>query len=162
MSTTVDVQRVVIPNQPHEWPELPPALVEALRAGGGTLWHTDRCVAVMDESGLFVRRRRCSLDCPVALFRRVLASRWFLIRNDSVPGYYPTCDNCGRVHTYMTLACVERPFNGLTEIYGVLNDAKLDGQNRVVEGFRYGALVPITAAEAAKYVQRIRDRGERI
>ena len=159
---SVDVQRVVIPNQPHEWPELPEALVVALRAGNGTLWHAEGCRAVTDESGLFVRKRRCAPDCPVALFRRVLGQRWFLIRNDSVPGYYPHCERCGQVHTYLTLACVERPFNGLTEIYGVLNAAKMAGGDRIVEGFRYGALVPISAADAARYIGRIRDKGERI
>lgn len=155
-----DVQRLVLPETPPQWAGLPESLTEALRLGNGVVYHDAACPAVMD--GPFVRRGRCVPRCPVLAMQRVLAGRTFLIRNDSTFGYYPRCGRCNQVHQFLTLACVERPFSALTEIYGMLNEHRVDGDNRIMEGFRFGALVPITPAEAERLKQRIRDRGERI
>lgn len=159
MTATLDAQRLILPDTPPEWAAgLPPELAAALARSHGILFHDPRCVAVMD--GPFVKRRRCAPGCPVAAMNAVLAGRTFLIRNDSNVGYYPRCGRCNRVHRYLTLACVERPFSALTEIYAVLNEHRLDGPDRIVEGLRFGALVPITPAKAEELKARIRARGE--
>jgi hypothetical protein len=160
VSTKLDAQQLILPDTPPEWADLPDALKEALRLANGVLFHDAACTAVMD--GPFVRRRRCVPHCPVVAMNTVLAGRTFLIRNDSNFGYYPRCGRCNQVHQFLTLACIERPFSALTEIYGMLNEQRMDGPNRLMEGFRFGALVPITPAEAELLKQRIRDRGERI
>jgi hypothetical protein len=156
----LDVQVPILAENPVGWPEVPARLRQALAAGDGMLWHLDGCTARME--GPFIRDRRCAPGCPVAAFNALLAGRWFLIRNDATAGYRPRCGRCNRVHAFLTLGCVERPFNGLTEIVGMLRDFRVAGRDRVMEGFRFGALVPITATEARRLAGQIRERGERL
>lgn len=159
MTATLDVQRLVLADNPPGWPALPQPLRDALRAGGGTLWHGRACVAAL--RGPHDIRYACAPDCPVRLMQQVLARRWFLIENDAVPGYRPECGRCGQKHRYLTLMCVEKPFNGLTSIIAKLRDVRVEGNDRIAEGFRLGKLVPIKAAEALVLRQKIRDRGGR-
>jgi CelD/BcsL family acetyltransferase involved in cellulose biosynthesis len=155
---TLDVQVPILAENPPGWPEVPARLRRALAAGDGMLWHLPGCAARME--GPFIRRGACAPGCPVADFNALLAGRWFLIRNDASAGYRPRCGRCNQVHDFLTLGCVERPFNGLTEIVAMLRDFRAEGRDRVMEGVRYGALVPITAAEAQRLAGRIRAKGE--
>lgn len=156
MSASVTAQRLLLPDNPQVWPDLPEPLVRELAAGGGTIWHHRDCLARWDGAKL---RHTCVPSCPVRLLHEVLANRWFLIRNDSVPGYYPDCEVCHGVHRYLTAGCVEKPFNGHTEIIGMIQQERVEGADRVHRGFRLGALVPISRAKAAVLRERIRGRG---
>lgn len=160
MTATLDVQRLTLADNPPQWPALPQPLRDALAAGGGTLWHRRDCVPVM--RGPLDIRYRCASQCPVRLMHEVLARRWFLIVNDAVPGYRPECGNCGAKHPYLTLKCVERPFNGLTEVIAKIRQPRIVGDDRITEGFRLGALVPIRAIEAHVLKEKIRAKGGRI
>lgn len=157
MSVELDVQSLILPDTPPEWPDLPPVLVAALRDGSGILIHDRRCRPIWQDG--FVIAHRCVGDCPVWQSRQVLAGRWFLVVNDAVPGYKPRCTNCGQRHTYMTYRCVEKPYNGLTELVALLTEPRVEGNDRITEGFHFGKLVPITAAKAAELHARIRARG---
>lgn len=147
--------RLILPDAPQEWPELPELLRRAMGAGGGTIWHHPDCQARWDGAKL---RHTCVADCPVRLMHQVLAGRWFLIRNDSVPGYYPTCGVCDGVHRYLTAGCIEKPFNGHTDIIGLIQRDRVESGDRVRRGFRLGALVPISRAKAVVLRERIRAR----
>lgn len=160
MSAALDVQQLVLPDRPPQWPDLPPPLRAALNAGGGTIWHRSGCVATL--RGPHDLHYRCVADCPVRLMRETLARRWFLIVNDAVPGYRPECGRCGVKHQYMTLMCIERPFNGLTEVIAKIRQPRIEGPDRITEGFRLGALVPIKAIEALVLKEKIRAKGGRI
>lgn len=160
MGATLDVQQLILADRPQEWRELPQALAEALRAGGGTVWHHRDCTGVLRGPHDLVYR--CVDGCPVKQMQSVLANRWFLIRNDSVPGYYPHCGLCGAVHRYLTRGCVEKPFNGLTEVMAKIRQPRVDGADTITEGFRLGALEPITAIKAWELKERIRAKGYNI
>lgn len=156
MSAALNAQRLVLPDNPQVWPDLPEELVRGLAAGGGTIWHHRDCVGYWDGAKL---RHTCVARCPVRLLHEVLHGRWFLIRNDSVPGFYPDCGVCGGVHRYLTAGCIEKPFNGHTEIIAKITQERVEGANRLHRGFRLGALVPISRAKAAALRERIRGRG---
>ena len=160
MSATLDVQRLLLADNPPGWPALPQPLLDALRAGGGTVWHHSACVATL--RGPHDVHYACTPDCPVRLMNRVLAGRFFLIENDAVPGYTPICGRCGRKHQYLTLMCIEKPFNGLTSIIAKLRDVRMEGANEITECFRLGKLVPIKVSEAIVLQQRIKAHGGRI
>lgn len=156
----LDVQRLLLPENPPMWPGLPQPLIDALNAGGGTLWHHRDCQSFWHRGTL---RYQCVSPCPVQMSEKVLARRWFLIENDAVPGYTPICGNCGAKHTYLTQMCIEVPFNGITEVIAKFKEPTIaTNGDAVTECLRLGALVPITAAEALILKTRIRARGGHI
>lgn len=160
MSTTLDVQRLSLAAVPPQWPGLPQPLADALRAGDGTLWHHAGCRAVWHCGA---PRYDCDKACPVRLAEETLRRRNFLIVNDAVPGYRPACTRCGQRHRYLTQMCVEVPFNGTTEVMARLRAPTIaTNGDAVTECFRFGALEPITAAEALILKARIRARGGHI
>jgi hypothetical protein len=156
MSALRTAQRLTLADNPPQWPALPEPVQRALVAGGGTVWHHRDCVAVWRGPKL---THDCVRDCPVRLMHEVLAKRWFLIRNDNIFGHYPDCERCNGVHTYVTAGCIERPFNGKTEIMGLLEQDRAGGFDGVVRGFRLGNLVPIKAIEAFVLREKIRAKG---
>ncbi len=155
MTATLDVQRLILPEVPPQWGALPRVVIDALHAGGGTLWHHRDCVARRHGPRLAYD---CAAACPVQVAEGVLANRWYLIENDAVPGFRPECGICGRKHRFLSLACLDKPFNGLTEIFAILRQPRIEGRDRITEGFRFGALVPITSREALVLRERIRGK----
>jgi hypothetical protein len=86
------------------------------------------------------REERRAIDAVIAL-------RPYLVTN----GQRARCRRCGAVHPYLTLACVERPFTGWTELFALVRQ-----QNVVL---RLGDIVPIDRATAQALIERIRARG---
>jgi hypothetical protein len=152
----VTAQRMLLTDSPPGWPVLPQPLLDGLRAGGGTLWHHRDCAPHWHGPRL---DHDCVADCPVRLMHEVLAQRWFLVRNESIPGFYPDCTVCGRVHQYISAGCIEKPFNGETEVIGLITDHRAGGPGGVTRGFRLGALVPIKRIEAFMLREKIRAKG---
>lgn len=97
-----------------------------------------------------------------AALNRIAAGRWFLVRNS----WSARCDQCNRVHPYMTIRCVEGPFNGLRQVYEWIRtqepeDRKVGSLNGsyAAKGVDMDMIVAISQRDAAIYNQRIRDRG---
>lgn len=84
-----------------------------------------------------------------AAFDAVIQLRPFLITN----AQKARCRRCGQVHAYLTLACVERPFSGWSELLMLVRDQSL-------KGLRLGDIVPITLEQARALAEKIRARGE--
>lgn len=122
---------------PPQWAKLPDELLAHLRP----------------VNGVYSPAQRAALN-------RIAAGRFFLIRNEPIHGAGRTpCGRCGRRHKYVTIRCVECPFNGLREAWTWLSTSELGlGISGVIQP---GTLEPIAAAEAARHEQRIRDRGGR-
>jgi hypothetical protein len=159
--TALDVQKLILPTTPPQWPELPQPVRDALIAGGGTLWHHGACAQRLGPGGSLAYA--CAAACPVRLAEEALRRRNFLIVNDAVPGYRPICGRCGQKHQYLTQMCVEIPWNGLTEVIAKFKEPTIaTNGDAVTECLRLGALVPITAAEALILKTRIRQRGGHI
>jgi hypothetical protein len=156
VTATLDVQRLVLADSPPGWPKLPEPLQVGLQAGGGTLWHHRDCVPRWVGPQLL---HDCVPTCPVRLMHEVLANRWFLVINDAIPGYRPECGVCNGHHRYLTAGCVEKPFNGETEVIALITDHRASGPDGVQRGFRLGALVPIKRIEAFMLREKIRARG---
>ena len=112
-----------------------------------------------------------------AALNRLAAGEWFLVRNF----LRCHCEHCrphkhsrllGAVHDYVTIACTESPFNGLRQImWWIEGEAR---RTNTSEGALYAvvkdymvkhpdqdAFVPISAKDAAKLNDRIRQRGGR-
>lgn len=121
---------ILPPDAPPEWAAIPAELLARLAPRGGILtpW------------------QRRELD-------RIARSRWFLIRNEG--GY--RCRRCRAVHAYLTWGCVERPFNGLNEVVGLLRQA--EGRDLTLSGVRFGTIVPISETKARELIERMRARG---
>lgn len=132
--------KLVDSRYPPEWETIPSELLERLAPQG--------------EKFITTRQR--------AALNRIAAGRNFLIRNV----WDVRCDKCNRIHTYLTLACVEAPFNGLRQFYEWIDSQ--DDPNRIYDGLRefsvrnpgLDSIVPISQSDADTYNQRIRDRRE--
>ncbi|MDQ3540415.1 MAG: hypothetical protein M3440_06975 [Chloroflexota bacterium] len=123
-----------------EWSAIPGELMEML-APSGTAYLTTR--------------QRAALN-------RIAAGRWFLVRNSCGA----RCEGCNRIHAYMTIRCVEGPFNGLRQVYEWIKpqdnwdrDVSVQSGDYAVRGADMDMIVAISQADAATYNQRIRDRG---
>lgn len=122
-----------------DWATIPDELLEALAPTGTTYLTT---------------RQRAALN-------RLAAGRHFLVKNL----WGARCDGCNRIHPYMTIRCVEAPFNGLRQVYEWI-DSQADAE-RIYRGLRelsvrnpdMDGIVAISASDAGRYNQRIRDRG---
>jgi len=161
MTAALDVQRLILPEMPPHWPDLPQPLKDALSMGGGTLWHHSGCREVWHRGQLAYA---CAATCPVRLAEQTLARRWFLIVNEPVVGIErPRCKYCNAQHQYLSNHCVEIPWNGTTEVIAKFRGPTIAANgDAVTECLRLGALVPITAAEALVLKTRIRAKGGHI
>ncbi len=97
-----------------------------------------------------------------AALNRIAAGRHFLVRNT----WRARCEHCIRIHSYMTIRCVEGPFNGLRQVYEWIKpqddwdrDGGVSGGDYTARGASMDMIVAISQADAATYNQRIRDRG---
>jgi hypothetical protein len=127
---TLDPLAPVLPDLPPEWDAIPPEILARLAPRGGIL----------------TPAQRRELD-------RIARARWFLIRNE---GSW-RCRRCGAVHAYLTWGCVERPWNGLNEVVGLLR--QVEGRDLTLSGVRFGTIVPITEVQARALIERMRARG---
>lgn len=152
---------------PPEWASIPPEILTLLVP---TMTRTIVLPGgehrVIENSGMITPQQRALVD-------RVLASRWFLIKNGGVVTK-ARCLRCKRYHRYITLGCVEKPFNGMTEIVGFIHRSTTVGVSRTKIGHRQyretplmeqsmdavelGAIEPITVVRARDLILRIRGR----
>ncbi len=93
---------------------------------------------------------------------RLAASRHFLVKNT----WNARCEHCNARHQYMTIRCVEGPFNGLRQVYEWIKpqedwdrDGGIANGDYAARGASMDTIVAISQADAARYNQRIRDRG---
>lgn len=152
MSITIDPRSLVIRESPPEWPAIPGELVERLaptppqpiRDQFGK-WH------YFSQFPMFTPEQKAQLD-------RIAAGRWFLIRaNDRV-----RCTLCGGKHPYFTRGCVEKPYNGLTEITtALLTVRSASGRVRETEysAVKLGDIEPIAEIKARRLREAIIMRG---
>ena len=135
---TFDPTQPNLDDLPPEWDELPAEVLARLLTVGPVL--------TTEET---------------AELNRIAQARWFLVRNDS----RARCGNCrqgmlpGAIHDYLTLKCVEAPFNGLRQLQ--LYTQHVDGADLVWTHFSAGTIVPITATKARQLNERIIERGGR-
>lgn len=96
-----------------------------------------------------------------ALRERILANRWFLIRNDNGG----RCSRCGRHHEYITSFCIDWPHNPYSELHltrtvpvvdeGGLGGLRVRVEEVTIEAIKAGEPVPIRRADAEKLLARI-------
>ncbi len=165
---------------PQEWAQIDYRILEALLPlRTKTLYTGQDEIKIVNFQGIMTAEQRKMVDA-------ILAGRWFLIKNGGVLA--PA--RCGRCksykHPYLTLGCVEKPYNGLGEIVALIERQTQRGVARVVKSYRgqgqrhavrqgvdkplydkeltaaeFGGIVPITPQEAAKYIDKINDKGYR-
>jgi hypothetical protein len=158
-------------NLPAEWAAIPHQILEALiplqtqslAVPGGE-------VRIVNFRGILTNAQKRRVD-------EILASRWFLIKNG---GVLPParCTRCGSTsHPYLTLGCIEKPYNGLGEIVALVEQQTQRGVARIVKAGRQatekplydttldaveiGAIVPITPEKAKALIDRINAKGYR-
>lgn len=132
MTAVLDIRKMVIPGGPSAWETVAAETLAGLKVGPTGLLTPDQWRTMQ---GIWGRR-------------------WFLVRADT--GLCSRCTRCGQRHTYVTLGCVPRPWNGITELFGVLDAAHGPGYNQIV---RFGDIVPLTRADACKLYEQIRGKG---
>jgi hypothetical protein len=128
----LDLMAATMPDLPPQWETVEPDVLATLRP----------------EGGIYTPQQHAAL-------KRIAGRRWFLIRANT--GLASRCRECQQVHTYLTLGCVELPFNGLTEVIGLFD--RYQGRDRVIDAVALGDIVPITRDEARTLYGRIRARG---
>lgn len=133
-AATIDIRKMVLPTGPSEWETIEPEVLAGLKVGPTGLLTPDQWRTMQ---GIWGRR-------------------WFLLRADT--GLVSRCrrPGCGRMHRYVTLGCIPRPWNGITELFGVLEAEYGAGYNQIV---RFGDIVPITREDARKLYGQIRAKG---
>lgn len=119
---------------PPEWAELPAELIDALTP----------------KNGLYTPAQMRQLTA-------LAKGRWFLLRNDGPSGERWPCKRCGRLHSFFTLGCVARPFNGLQSIVGLIRQR--DGPDVAWSSVALGSIVPIPADKARDLLAEIQGRG---
>lgn len=125
-----------LPDMPPEWATIPDEIITRLVPSGGYTTPEQQ-----------------------AELNRIAAGRWFLVRNE----LRARCGACrqgtlpGAIHEYLTIACVEAPFNGLREV--VLFMQSHEHGDLLFSGLSAGTIVPITAERAAQFNRRIRQHG---
>lgn len=97
------------------------------------------------------------------LIEKIARSRWFVMRNDGPMLDRARCGRCNRIHAYLTLGCIERPFHGLQEIVGMIETYQAEGKHveRLLTSIRLGAIVPISRKQARQLADKIRAKGIR-
>lgn len=143
---------------PPEWDEVPPELLarlvpQATRTIPFTLPNGQVELRQWNFTGVLTKEQRAQIDT-------IVAGRWFLIRNDGPTLERARCGRCGNLHKYLTLACIERPFHGLDEIYALIE--QIEGRDQNAYAIRLGSIEPITRQKAKLLADRIRARGEQL
>ena len=135
---TIDPTNITLDDLPPDWTEIPPEILARLLTAG-PLMTTEETAAI----------------------NRIAQGRWFLIRNDLRIRCHnsQTGTGCGAVHDYISLRCVEAPFNGLRQLE--LFTQKVAGADVILTRMDIGTLVPISASKARKFNERIIERGGR-
>ena len=106
------------------------------------------------KNGIYLPWQRRAMD-------KIARSRWFLVRNEQ----RDRCGNCrqgtipGAIHEYLTLGCIELPFNGVDDLVLVLESWDEERRERLISGMHPGMFVPITFGDARKYIRRIQAKG---
>lgn len=162
MSILLDPQTLVIRDCPPEWPNVPQDLLDKLIP--------QRPKPIRDPFG----KLHYFVDVPMytpaqkAQIDAIASSRWFLIKLDE----QARCGICNQNHGYVTLGCVEKPFNGITDItqailgrpwetFGLTPQQRREmkpGESIAVHWnpVRLGDIVPITSTKARILRERIR------
>lgn len=131
--STLDLASVVLADSPSEWRDVDMATVAAANE--------------KDQYGLLTPR-------AIATRRRILESRWYLIRN-----VFKWKSRNGRIERYFTTAGIERPYCGIYGIYAGYQDIVQDSeltQTITMQAHRMGAHEPITVEKAQELYDRIR------
>lgn len=134
----IDPRRIILPDNPSEWPDIPEHIWEKLKP----------------KNGIYLPWQKRAMD-------KIARSRWFLIRNN----HRERCGNCrqgaipGAIHDYLTLGCVELPFHGIEDLVLVMQEWNEERRERLISGMTPGTIVPITPSDAFKYIGRIKDKG---
>lgn len=155
--SNLDVSRLVLPDVPPEWDVLPRELLAAIKP--------QTISQVTDQFGKvhYFRPITCFTPEQTRQIDAILAGRWFLLRNIWSWKCYnrKTGKGCKQVHRYFTWGCVERPFNGLTEIVGLMKKEREHARARDLEfsGLALGDIVPITPHKAQELIDRMTMRG---
>jgi len=153
---------------PPEWVAIPPEILQLLVPVNVRTLHTAKGEEkIVSARGIITPQQKRTIDA-------VLASRWFLVKNG---GALPRarCMRCKRYHQYITLACIEKPHNGLGEVVGLIERVTEIGTRRQKIGHRQyrdvvmtetqidavelGPIVPITPSEARGFIDRINAKG---
>jgi hypothetical protein len=113
-------------NLPAEWAAIPHQILEAL------IPLQTQSLAVPGGEVRIVNFRGILTNAQKRMVDEILASRWFLIKNG---GVLPParCTRCGSTsHPYLTLGCIEKPYNGLGEIVALVEQQTQRGVARIV------------------------------
>lgn len=132
----LDLRSVVLPDNPREWPELPPEQRALLRPANG-IYRPDE-VKILDN-----------------LARR----RWFLLRNDGPQGERWRCRYCKGIHPFFTLSCVPVPMNGLTHVLGVM--CERIAADDIYSAVALGMVEPLSLAYAGRLYEKLKGLGYR-
>lgn len=159
---------------PQEWGVVPTEILQALiPLDVKTLHLPGGQQRIVNFKGMMTPEQKALVDS-------ILAGRWFLVRNG---GVLPRsrCIRCHSYdHTYLTLGCIEKPYNGLGEIVAMIQRETQRGVARVVKIVRgrrqhldkplmettidaveIGAIEPITPQKAAELIDRINAKNYR-
>lgn len=154
-------------NLPSEWAAIPPEIMRLMiPITERRLTTPTGDVRVVNHEGVLTPQQKKALD-------EILKGRWFLIRNGGVldPA---RCGRCRRKHKYLTLGCIEKPYDGLGEIVAFMERQRVIGTIRrrvgrqiveehktetVLSAVEYGPIEPITPQQAAHLIDRINAKG---
>lgn len=162
MAIQLDPRSLEIYDCPPEWPTIPRELIERLIPAPP--------VPIRDPFGRLHYFQPIPMYTPEqkAQIDAIAASRWFLIKlHESA-----VCGRCDGKHGYVTLGCVERPWNGITDItqaiigrpwesFGLSRRERREvkpGESIQVNwnAVRLGDIVPITSTKARVLREKIR------
>lgn len=151
MSITIDPADLVIRNSPAEWPAISEELINRLTVGYPQ--------PIRDQFGNWHHFPQIPMLTPAQKEQidAIAAARWFLIRirNDAA---IKACHRCGRHHRYFTVACIELPFNGVTDLTQALC-TKEHGGDTIYDAVAIGDIEPIPESRARRYREQIIMRG---
>jgi hypothetical protein len=72
----------------------------------------------------------------LAELERIKQAEFFLIRNGRADDDPVRCPHCGRPEMYLTLGCIERPFNGLVEgLYAYVVNSSNRERARILDSY---------------------------
>jgi hypothetical protein len=132
MTTALDIRKLHLPSGPSEWDAVDAETINSLRTTDG----------IMNPA-------------QWATLQGIWGRRWFLIRADT--GLCSRCTRCHQMHKYLTLGCVPIPYNGITEVFGMLEQQY--GRDTAMSIIALGDVVPITRTDARKLYGQIRAKG---
>lgn len=126
---------------------------------------------------LLIVRGNIASKTQERMINAIVASRWYFLKNDFTDSYgnRVRCKHCNRIHDYVTMRCVDAPFNSLTEVIGIIRRGDgeyVDASNNdffpeeykslEIDAQTMGMIEPISVRRAYDHIRMIRQRGERI